>query len=163
MKFLLPLLGLALAGCQRRGQPNAPAVPPPGGSDLTALLIWVIAAAIVGIGLSIAALVWLPTKKLALSSAAGFAGMLGVALTVKVAQPYMGWVVLAGFVICAIGAIYLFRKWVLTGKSAIAFGCDVAEADPERIELVKARHMAKQQELGIHGLIESELKKLKAE
>ena len=122
---MIALALLVLPGCVVRGPAHTtPAAAIPGGSALSALLLWTVGAAMVGVAASVAALVWLPTKKLALSGVAGFGALLGCALTVKVIQPYLGWIVLGMFATGAAAAVVLLRKYN-------AFGRDMSLADTE--------------------------------
>lgn len=119
LAILFGALLLLLSGCALRGPTPAtgPAVQHiTGGSDLSALLLWTVGAAMVGVAASAAALVWLPTKKLALSGVVGFGVLLACALTVKVIQPYLGWIVLGMFATGAATALVLLRKYNAFGR-----------------------------------------------
>lgn len=157
--IILGLLCLILCGCKDRE------IPPhtvKSYSDASALLLWLSTIAIAGFGACVAAAVFLPVKKLALAGCAGFASMLGLALTTKAALPYLPWVALAlGIIGVALGIFY-FRRWVTATKMAVAYGIGAAKAETDQqISDLKIAHAAVQTDLGVKPLIDSVLASLK--
>ncbi len=131
------MIALALlSGCTVRGPAHVHPGPLPGGSDLSALLLWTVGASMLGIAISFGALVWLPTKKLALAGIATFGSLLACALTVKVIQPYLGWIVLGLFAAGAVAAMALIRKYHLFGRDM-----SLAETDAEAAKVAAAYPM----------------------
>lgn len=160
------LLLMMLCGCSgaRAVASGAPIPkPPPGGADLNYVLLCTVALSILGIGASVLALVWLPTKRMALAGVAGFGSMLAIALTVKVLQPYLLWVALAGLAAAAVGAILAMRKLGTANTLAVMFGRDMSRAiTDEDAEQVKATHAALQDAAGVRAIIDRILAKTKA-
>lgn len=111
---LLPL-AILLAGCGNRIQPpaiGAPGQPPPSGdADLGRLMVWICAVSFVGLGVSIAALVWLPlAKRTALAGALGFLAMISLAITVKALLPYLLWLVVAKLLLGGALGVWFVRR-----------------------------------------------------
>lgn len=154
MRWLL-VLPLLFVGCVKRGA----APRPPGGHELTDLLVWAIGVSFIGVAASVAALVWLPTKKIALAALAGFLAMFVLAVGTKVVQPYLGYVVLGGMLLLAAGAAIILRKLYLANLHSVAFGtAALAATDPISIKRLKDDHIAAQKAAGVHGIIERALK-----
>jgi len=162
---VLALLCLCLflnTGCSSRVTTPPVAKPPVAGSDLSSVLLWAAALSILGIGASVAALVWLPTKKLAIAGIAGFGTMLGVALTVKALQPYLLWIGLVVIAAFAVAVFLVIRKQGLASSMAVLFGLDMTKAETDaQAEQVKATHAALQEALGVRGLIDRLLQRAK--
>jgi hypothetical protein len=153
---------LLLSGCTVRG-PAGAVLPPVGGSDLASALIWSVVASIAGFGLCVAAAVWLPVKRTAIAGAAGFLATLFLALSVKVIQPYLGWIVLGLFISGLGAALYAIRRYHLFAHMAVAFGSDMANAETEvDAERVKDSHAAMQRIAGVKPLIDKALAVVKA-
>ncbi len=152
------------AGCFTPRVPGAglPTLPvPAGGADLNALLLYAVGVSFLGIAASVAALVWLPTKKLALAGLAGFGAMLACALGVKVAQPYLGYVVLGSFVLLLAGAVYVIRKYHMTALAAVGFGRDMSNAiTDEDARAVKRLHAATQEDAGVRKVMDKLIAKV---
>ncbi len=143
-------------------KPPIPDVHPPAYNDANALLLWLSLVSILGFGACVAAGIFLPTKKLAVAGAAGFASMLALALTTKAALPYLSWVALALGIIAAVCGIWYFRKYVMAMRSAVAFGNDMTQAETfADAEAVKHTHQIVQQVRGVHDLIANEIHKSK--
>jgi hypothetical protein len=159
------LLALAVilslcSGCTVGGR--LPAVKPQAPDDFNAVLVWAFAASLAGFGVSVAALVWLPTKKLAIAGMAGFAGIIALALSVKVVQPYMGYIVLGMLLVGAIAAFVVIRKLALLNDLSVLFGYDMTKATTNaEAEAVKATHSAVQKLVGVKPLVVKSLAKVK--
>lgn len=161
MRFLLTAsLALASVGCSIRG-PGAlvagaakqiPAAPV-GGADLSYLLLGAVAISILGIGVSIAAVAWLPVdKRMSLAGLAGFASMLAVSLAIKATLPYLALVVGMCFLLFIALAVYVVIKYRLLSRAAVAFGLDMSAADSEvEAQAVRDRHAADQAARGLQG------------
>lgn len=152
------MLCLAASGCTVRGPAHAALPPPAGGSDLNALLLWAVAVSFVGIAASVSAVIWLPTKKLALSCLAGFGAMLGCAIGVKVIQPYLGYIVLGAFILLVLAAAYAVWRMHLATRMAVAFGKDMGGAiTDDDAQAVKDKHAVLQAAAGVKGIIDKVL------
>ena len=105
---MLPLM----SGCRyRAGYVSPPTV---GSAALDTTVGWTVAIGILGLGASVAALIWLPVlKRTALACAAGFAAVIGAALTVQAVQPYLPWVGLGLILAAATVGILELRKHVV--------------------------------------------------
>ncbi len=159
--ILFAILMLTMVGC---GGGIRPPAPPAGKQDqsIDSILVWLSAVAVLGIGASIAAAVFLPIKKLSIAGVAGFGSILGCALLVKAALPFLPWIAL-GLVLLLVGAaIYYFSRYVLATHEAVRFGHDVAAAvTDEDVEATKQMHARIQDDSGVRGIITSALKSVK--
>ena len=162
--LVLALLAALFAGCAKRA-PAGPgaAVPASPGSTLDAAMIWAVLVSMLGIAVSVAALVWLPVKRMALAGVAGFGAMLALALTVQVLRPYLMWIALAGVATAAVAAFLAIRNLGATATLAVLFGNDMAKAETDAdAEQVKATHAAMQEAAGVKGAIDRVLQRAKA-
>jgi hypothetical protein len=162
----LALIGFAMlllmAGCTVRGT-SALVAPAVGGADLNSVLLWTVAASLLGLGVSVAAAVWLHSVLVAATGISGFGTILAAAVSLKVIQPYLGWFVLAGFVAAAIVAFFSLRHLSMAKTAAVLFGKDMTSANTDdEAAAVKATHSAIQGYLGVKGLIDKTLTKAKA-
>lgn len=134
--------------------------PPPGGQELTDTLVWAMGVSFIGVAASVAALVWLPTKKIALAALAGFLAMFILAVGTKVIQPYLGYVVLGGMLLLAGGAAIVIRKYVIANRLMGSYGnaAVATPVDPVAIAKLKADHAATQAAAGVRGIIDHALK-----
>lgn len=166
MRRLLLAAPLFLAGCTVRGAAAIPTThtsPPPGGDDLRWLLLAAVGVGILGMGLSVAAAVWLPVKRMACAACAGFATILAVSLAVKAAQPYLLWVVGIGAVLLIGLAVYAICRLHLLARAAVAFGVDMtANASAQSAQAVKDKHAMLQASQGIKEAMDYTLAVVKA-
>jgi glucan phosphoethanolaminetransferase (alkaline phosphatase superfamily) len=127
-------------------------------SGESSLLLWLVSISILGIGGCIAAAIFLPVKQLAVSGIAGFASVLGLALVVKAALPFLPYVALAFAVLAVAAGIMLFRRYVMGLHAAVLFGTSMSKAETDaQAELLKIQHAAFQEQIGVKGIIDTAL------
>ncbi len=154
------LLSLMLVGCGGTRKP--PIVPFGMSSDVNVVLVWLVFMSILGIGACIAAAIFLPIKKLAVAGIAGFASILGIALFVKAALPYLPWIVLGLIAVAIALAVVYFRRYVLATHAAVDFGYLMTRAETdEQAALLKVTQASVQDRLGVKSIIDASLKKIK--
>lgn len=154
--ILAVIFTLAVAGC---GDVNVPrsAI---GNADV--MLVWMMALSITGIGLSVAAAIFLPVKHLAVAGMAGFGTILGLTLTVKAALPFLPWVALLMILAGAILGIIWLRRYVMATHAAVQFGLDMTAANTDvEAEAVKNKHAINQIKGRVDGIIDQTLKAAK--
>ncbi len=155
---------LLMTGCSWPARRAAGVVTPPKETFTTIShsLNWLVTLSIMGIGASVAAAIFLPIKGLACAAAGGFATVLGLALIIPAIAPYLPWFALALVVAATGAAIWYFRKYVLATSCAVEFGKDMSKAlTDEEAAVVKALHAGKQIKLGVKGLIDQTIAKVK--
>jgi hypothetical protein len=136
---------------------------PPGGADLNSLLLWIVGGAIVGVGGSIAAAIWMRSALIGLAGVAGFGAMIVSAVSLKVVQPYLGWFVGGGAALFAAITILVVHKLNLSRTVAVLFGSDMEHATTAaEVAAVKRSHSAFQKLLGVKPLVDRTLKTAKA-
>lgn len=164
--FILALAILAisrLTACAKVIQQDGPAkhffgVP----ADTSALLLWLVSIAVLGLGACTAASIFLPVKRLALAGAGGFGTILVLALTIKAALPFLPWVALAFAILGVAAGIVLFRRYVLGLHAAVAFGndaCNVVTKD--ELSRIKDAHAVRQLDLGVKTVIDTALSSIR--
>lgn len=108
-----------VTGCRYRAGYVSPPTTASAALDVT--VGWTVAIGILGLGASVAALIWLPVlKRTALACAAGFAAVIGCALMVQAVQPYLPWVGLGLILTAAVVGILELRKHVVCPVPKVA-------------------------------------------
>ncbi len=145
------------------GLRKAPTLPKPNDhANIGSALVWMVTVSVFGIGASIAAAVFLPMKRMAVAAIAGFGSILGCALLVSAAMPFLPWVALGLILILVIAGILLLRNYVIATHCAVTYGHMIENAETDAdVAMVKTVNATQQQAHGVKKIIEGALNKVK--